>query len=67
MRLERRTRALRVVRHRAMPAKNSTRAPPLDPGGKEVKTQGVSVRAIRKPTKLNRSPAEELRRLAERM
>ena len=46
--------------------KNSDQRGSPSPGPSEVKTQGVSVRATRKPAKLNRRPVEYPRRLAER-
>ena len=39
---------------------------PWTPGGKDVRTQGVSVRATRKPRRLVRAPGELKRRRAER-
>ena len=53
---------------RRKPRKKSTRGEAPGPRirGKEVMTQGVSVRAIRNPRKLSRSPVPRLKRSAER-
>ena len=67
-----RRRVLRAGHDAASRRKNGPGAPPLDPGGREVKTQEASsryrasVRATRNPLKLPRSPVSSLPRLAER-
>ena len=48
------------------PSEKRPGASPRPPGGKEVKTQGVNVRATRKPTLWFRSPESYQKRLAAR-
>ena len=56
VRLDRRSGALGIVRHRRRGLKKFDQGFALDPRGKEVKIQGVSVLPTRKPRSLIRSP-----------
>ena len=67
-----RRRILRAGHDAASRRKNRPGAPPLDPGGREVRTQEASsryrasVRATRNPMTLPRPPVSSLKRTAER-